>query len=874
MLNRRLFSGIALASCGLAAITAPQAAQAATLVAEKGPITNSGPNAGNTCTGFFSVGQVTGVDTEFSIFGQPRDIIEFEVTGADGTVYFENKSTVPVGQTQSLAVFVVIPQNDAAFPVTITIYDSVTNGVVLSTADSTRGAVLGSVSYTQADLPNCAFTFSNQTPVANAGSDQGSVAAGSNVVLNGSASSDPENDPLTYSWVQTSGPPVTLSDTTAVSPSFAVPANAAGATFTFDLIVNDGTTSSTADSVSITVATNQPPVADAGADQGPLLPGGSATLDGSASSDPDGDALTYSWVQTSGPAVTLDDATAAMPTFAIPVAAAGATLTFDLVVNDGTVSSAADSVSITIRSNETPVANAGADLGPVLPGDMVTLNGGASSDADGDNLTYSWVQTSGPSVTLDNPNSASPSFTVPANSFGQAITFELIVNDGIVSSTTDSVTVNVRSNAAPVADAGGDMTNIIPGSEVSLDGSGSSDADGDAITYSWTQVSGPAVTLVGANTATPSFTAPAESGGAPIVLRLIVNDGFVDSQPDTISIAVIDNVAAAQQAIGDFMAQRANLLLSHQPDLQRRIDRLEGNGSGRGPSSVAGLAIPGSERLPAQITVANGIATGSANVSLSDGSRDGGAKGSIDLWAEGYFQSFDYSGRDGDATILYTGIDYALSDDLLIGVMAQYDDIGFDKSVTTGVLSGEGWMVGPYTTARLAPDLFLDARAAFGSSTNTVSPFGTYTDEFDANRTLLSATLTGQLKAGESFTIRPEANISWFKESSEDFVDGLGSTVGGVDVELGQVSFAPRAMYNASVGEGWTLRPFVEARGILSWGDDRARILSDDFRMRLEGGLDLLSEGGFRASVSGFRDGIGVKNYSSNGVHVTMGITF
>ena len=88
-------------------------------------------------------------------------------------------------------------------------------------------------------------------------------------------------------------------------------------------------------------------------------------------------------------------------------------------------------------------------------------------------------------------------------------------------------------NQAPTADAGPDQT-VASGASVNLDGTGSSDPDGDTLTYDWTQASGPAVTLSGANTATPSFTAPA--GPATLVFE----NEVCDSEPlcDTDSVTV------------------------------------------------------------------------------------------------------------------------------------------------------------------------------------------------------------------------------------------------------------------------------------------------------------------------------------------------
>ena len=187
----------------------------------------------------------------------------------------------------------------------------------------------------------------NHTPVANAGSNQ-TVASGAAVQLDGSGSSDPDGNPLTYAWSQTSGPTVTLSSTTAVQPTFTAPTGPA--TLTFQLIVNDGQLNSSPSTVTIVVnppSSNNPPVANAGTNQ-TVASGAAVQLDGSGSTDPNGNPLTYAWSQTAGPAVTLSSATAVQPTFTAPTGPA--TLTFQLVVNNGQLNSSPSTVTITVNS--------------------------------------------------------------------------------------------------------------------------------------------------------------------------------------------------------------------------------------------------------------------------------------------------------------------------------------------------------------------------------------------------------------------------------------------------------------------------------------------------------------------------------------------
>lgn len=277
-------------------------------------------------------------------------------------------------------------------------------------------------------------------------------------------------------------------------------------------------------------AANTPPVADAGPDQTVPL-GTVVTLDGSGSSDADGDPLSFAWVlfPPPGSLAVLSDPAAVMPTF---VADLPGSYTAVLIVNDGSEDSAPDSVTVSTL-NSPPVADAGPDQTVPL-GALVLLSGAGSSDPDGDDLTFAWSLVARPddsSAALISDNTVETSFV--ADAAGE-YRVQLVVSDGFSSSEPAEVRISTE-NSRPVADAGPDQS-VPVGAVVTLDGSASSDADGDELAFAWSFTSLPAgstAMLAGAETVAPQFTADV---AGLYVAQLIVSDDELDSTPDTVRI--------------------------------------------------------------------------------------------------------------------------------------------------------------------------------------------------------------------------------------------------------------------------------------------------------------------------------------------------
>jgi len=184
----------------------------------------------------------------------------------------------------------------------------------------------------------------NKTPVADAGVDL-TVEEGEIVKLNGSASNDRDNDSLSYSWIAPYG--ISLDSATSVRPIFTAPEVSSDTVFVFSLTVNDRTIDSPADEVMITVKNvNKAPVANAGFDQ-TVMEGGTVVLDGSASFDPDGTAISYLWSAPAG--VTLNKSDLANPTFVVPDVSELTRFSFLLTVSDDQYTSQPDTVVITVE---------------------------------------------------------------------------------------------------------------------------------------------------------------------------------------------------------------------------------------------------------------------------------------------------------------------------------------------------------------------------------------------------------------------------------------------------------------------------------------------------------------------------------------------
>ncbi|HWN66812.1 MAG TPA: peptidase S8, partial [Haliangium sp.] len=275
------------------------------------------------------------------------------------------------------------------------------------------------------------------------------------------------------------------------------------------------------------------PLARAGQDQ-VVLPGQTGiTLNGTASSDPDGAITAYQWTQVAGPPVDLLGSNGPIATFTAP--SSSSTLTFQLAVTDDAGQTATDSVDVHV--NFPPLAEAGNSIRVAtgLPG---TIDCSGSTDDDGVVVGYQWRQLGGDAVVINNDGSPVANFVAPARG-PQFLVFQCTATDDLGFTDSDVVVADVFFNAFPLAHAGNDRV-VRPGSVTRLDSSKSGDADGTIVTYSWQSTmcmtfAGPCqISLDDAGSPSPSFTAPEASGFAHFILT--VTDNIGASATDSVTI--------------------------------------------------------------------------------------------------------------------------------------------------------------------------------------------------------------------------------------------------------------------------------------------------------------------------------------------------
>jgi Secretion system C-terminal sorting domain len=341
----------------------------------------------------------------------------------------------------------------------ITSVNSLVQGVyvfTLKVTDNAQGVSTSTVTVTVNPEPGGTAgnppPTTNQLPVSLAGEDATITLPENSVTLDAGASYDPDGRIIEYYWVQASGP-----SSSTIANNFSGITTASNLTegvymFTLQVKDNNGALAYSVKTVKVaaavpTVAVNQPPVSNAGADASIILPENSVTLDAGASYDPDGKIIEYYWVQSSGPSSAVITNNFSGITAAGNLSEGVYVFTLQVKDNAGTLAYSIKRVTVTAApaapaANQPPVPIVGPDITITIPANnSVALDVTASYDPDGTIVQYYWVQIGGTSSSLIN-NIFSPTPTM-SNLVPGTYIFSLQVKDnaGALAYATKTITL-------------------------------------------------------------------------------------------------------------------------------------------------------------------------------------------------------------------------------------------------------------------------------------------------------------------------------------------------------------------------------------------------------------------------------------------------
>ena len=239
----------------------------------------------------------------------------------------------------------------------------------------------------------------------------------------------------------------------------------------------------------------------------------------------------------------------------------------------------------------------------------------------------------------------------------------------------------------------------------------------------------------------------------------------------------------------------------------------------------------------------------------------------LNVWTRGTFTHFDGDDFSGDTWNGVAGIDYLVTNTVLIGVLGGYEAGDFTFQSTDGAFDGTGFSAGAYVGVQLADNLVADA--FFTQSWldyDTVS--GTATGSTDATRSLFSINLIGQYEVTQGLLLEPNVRVFYAHERQDAYTMSNGSTLAANSIDSGRVSLGPRLRYVADYADGgrWSVHASIHGEYDLSSEVQTSATLPDFdglISARVAMGLASTFRNGWTLSLDGNIGGLGSGSFTS-----------
>lgn len=430
-------------------------------------------------------------------------------------------------------------------------------------------------------------------------------------------------------------------------------------------------------------------------------------------------------------------------------------------------------------------------------------------------------------------------------------------------------------------------------------------------------------TLICADVNVSSFVATCDyafksAGSHSVSAAYSGDDDTVGSASTSIKITVDKTVEKTKKLVTSFMNNRANRMASTAPSLSGFVTGSNNAGGGdaghlqmnansqgynvsfstsrskllssiaqnRNKNSFASKAGNASMSFN-QFTTANkniihgndnaiGQQNGDLDIDISDSEFDTQSRvGTYDVWTQLFGSRASQGESETSSWVSYLGTHYFVAKNTLVGFLGQFDWSEEVNSSAKSKANGRGWMVGPYVSGKVEDqNLFYEARALWGRSTNEISPDGSYKDQFATSRWLASGGLSGQYVNNE-FTLKPSATVSYFEETQEAYTDSLNNEIDSQTVSMGEIRFGP-SLSRKVLSNDRQVETMLGVSGVYNFGMSNngagpSGPLGDDtLRARFDAGVSFTDLTGITFQAAGFYDGVGVNDFSSYGGSVKV----
>ena len=242
-------------------------------------------------------------------------------------------------------------------------------------------------------------------------------------------------------------------------------------------------------------------------------------------------------------------------------------------------------------------------------------------------------------------------------------------------------------------------------------------------------------------------------------------------------------------------------------------------------------------------------------------------------WLTGRWTFFDSddSAFDGHIADLAAGVDYRLTENLIVGVLGGYGIASFDTKTAAGKgsFSADGLSGGAYLGWLVAPGVLFDAMAAY-TGTDYDNRAAGVTGDFDARRITLATNLKGRADLG-ALIAEPGIAFWWASEHQDGYTDSAGVAHGERTVTAGRLSAGPKFILPMVAGTKEQLQVWFAALAEYDFSSQSAGgtsalpDLGDGVSARIKAGFDAHLANGAKLTLQAEFSGLGNDNYTAWG---------